>query len=61
MAPGPAGSSCGLAAAILLRAKTCLDPPFCFTCQVSPRIRTPLKDSPHHQGQSCGGSHTQDI
>lgn len=51
MAPRPAGSSCGLASAFLLRAKTCLDPPFCFTYQVSPRIRTPLKDNPH-QGQS---------
>lgn len=39
----------------------CLDPPFCFTCQVFLMIRTLPRDRPHHQGQSSGGPHTQDI
>lgn len=60
-APGAAGFSWGPVVATLLRAKTCLDPPFCLTCQVSPRIMMPPRDGRHHQQQSCGGRHAQDI
>lgn len=46
-APGPAGFSRGPAVAVSLRAKTCLDPPLCLTCQGVPEDQGTHREMVH--------------